>query len=99
MLACVGDYEPTLVLPDRVVAGDFAGWLGEVMAERRLSARVVAMRTGIDHSTITRLLQGERQPSLATLLALLRLFRPQGLNNGHTNGHPAAFGRSEVSVS
>jgi transcriptional regulator with XRE-family HTH domain len=57
------------------------------MAERRLSARVVGMRTGIDHSTITRLLQGERQPSLTTLVALLRLFRPQPMDNGHTNGH------------
>ena len=97
MLSCVGDRDSALILPDRVVAGDFAGWLGEVMAERRLSARVVAMRTGIDHSTITRLLQGERQPSLGTLLALLRLFQPQRVN-GHTDGYAEAPSRTEVPV-
>ncbi|MEP6469129.1 MAG: helix-turn-helix domain-containing protein [Chloroflexota bacterium] len=53
--------------------GDFAGWLRDAMSARRLSARLVGMRTGINHSTVTRLLQGERQPSLATALALLRL--------------------------
>jgi transcriptional regulator with XRE-family HTH domain len=83
----VGEFERALVLPERVIAGDIAGWLGDAMAERRLSARVVGMRTGIDHSTITRLLQGERQPSLTTLVALLRLFKPQPLDNGHANGH------------
>jgi transcriptional regulator with XRE-family HTH domain len=49
------------------------------MAARRLSARVVAMRTGIDHSTITRLLQGVRKPSLTTAVALLRLLESEAL--------------------
>jgi transcriptional regulator with XRE-family HTH domain len=60
-------------IPSRVLDGDFAGWLRDAMRARRLSARLVGMRTGINHSTVTRLLQGERQPSLATALALLRL--------------------------
>jgi hypothetical protein len=36
------------------------------------------MRTGINHSTITRLLRDDgRQPTLATIVALLRLFGAQ----------------------
>jgi transcriptional regulator with XRE-family HTH domain len=63
-----------LFIPPRWVHGDFAGWLSEAMSSRGLSARVVAMRTGINHSTVTRLALGERQPTLATAVALLQLF-------------------------
>jgi transcriptional regulator with XRE-family HTH domain len=70
----------SILIPPRIVDGDFAGWLREAMAARRLSARVVAMRTGIDHSTITRLLQGVRKPTLTTAVALLRLLESDALD-------------------
>ena len=61
-------------IPARVMDGDFAGWLRDAMTARRMSGRMVALRTGINHSTINRLLYGYREPTLTTLLALLRLF-------------------------
>ncbi len=63
----------SLGIPSRVLEGDFAGWLREAMAARRLSTRMLAIRAGIDHSTIYRLATGDRQPSLATAVALLRV--------------------------
>jgi transcriptional regulator with XRE-family HTH domain len=60
-------------IPPRIVAGDFSGWLRDAMAARRLSTRALAMRTGLDHSTIYRLALGARAPSLATAVALLRI--------------------------
>jgi transcriptional regulator with XRE-family HTH domain len=44
------------------------------MRERGLSQRHVALRTGIDHATISRLLGGHRIPSARTLARLARLF-------------------------
>ena len=75
-----GEHLSSIRIPPRIVDGDFAGWLREAMAARRLSARVVAMRTGIDHSTITRLLQGVRKPTLTTAVALLQLLESEALD-------------------
>ena len=61
-----------LHLPQRIVDGDFGGWLRDAMRRRRLSTRAVAMRTGVDHSTISRLMRNAREPVLSTALALLR---------------------------
>ena len=49
----------------------FTAWLQQRLEASRLSQRQVANKSGIDHSTISRLLRGERMPSLrtATLLA------------------------------
>jgi transcriptional regulator with XRE-family HTH domain len=63
----------TIPIPARVLAGDFGGWLRDAMAARRLSTRALAARCGIDHSTIYRLAHGEREPSLATAVALLKV--------------------------
>jgi transcriptional regulator with XRE-family HTH domain len=63
----------TIPIPARILAGDFAGWLREAMAARRLSTRGLAARSGIDHSTICRLTRGDREPSLATAVALLKV--------------------------
>jgi transcriptional regulator with XRE-family HTH domain len=76
-------------IPPRIIDGDFAGWLREAMASRRLSARVVGMRTGINHSTITRLLQGGREPTLSTVVALLRLFGSDPWDEPANNGDEA----------
>jgi transcriptional regulator with XRE-family HTH domain len=63
-------------VPSRVLRGDFTGWLRDAMTERGFSTRMLAIRAGVDHSTIYRLTTGERQPSLATAMALLRILAP-----------------------
>jgi transcriptional regulator with XRE-family HTH domain len=68
----------SLSVTAQVVAGDFAGWLGEAMASRRMSQRMLAMQAGVNHATISRLLKGNREPSLSTALALISaLERPE----------------------
>ena len=44
----------------------FARWLAVELRARRLSQRALAVRSGVDHSTISRILRGGRIPSLAT---------------------------------
>jgi transcriptional regulator with XRE-family HTH domain len=61
------------MVPSRILEGDFAGWLRDAMSARGLSARMLAVRTGIDHSTISRLAAGVREPTLRTAVALLRV--------------------------
>lgn len=65
----------TLVIPSRILAGDFAGWLRSVMAERQMSYRMLAIQAGIDHSSVYRLASGDRLPSLATAVAIIRVFQ------------------------
>ena len=85
-------------IPPRIIDGDFAGWLRDAMASRGLSARVVGMRTGINHSTITRLLHGGREPTLATVVALLRLFGSEPSEGIMKNGGEARGWPTDVSV-
>jgi transcriptional regulator with XRE-family HTH domain len=59
-------------IPRRVFDGDVAGWLRDVMAERGMTCRELARRSGIDQSTISRLLHGERRPKWDTVVTLLR---------------------------
>ena len=63
----------SIALPPRIVGWDFAGWLRDTMRARGLSTRMLQLRTGIDNSTIYRLTLGQRQPNLATAIALLRV--------------------------
>ncbi len=60
-------------VPARILEGDFSGWLREAMASRRMSQRMLAALSGIDHTSVSRLLSGDRQPSLGTALALIRV--------------------------
>ena len=64
---------PGIHLPQRIVDGDFGGWLRDAMRRRRLSTRAVAMRSGVNHTTISRLMRGAREPVLSTAIRLLRL--------------------------
>jgi DNA-binding XRE family transcriptional regulator len=73
--------EPIQV-PKRWLSGDFAGWLRQAMSNRGMSRRALAMRSGINHSTIARLLSGEHEPRLTTALALLRVLDPEPLRAG-----------------
>jgi transcriptional regulator with XRE-family HTH domain len=67
----------TIPIPQRILAGDFAGWLRDAMAARGLSTRGLAARCGIDHSTIYRLAKGSREPTLTTAVALLKVLVPE----------------------
>lgn len=62
-----------ITIPQRIIGGDFSGWLRDAMQARRLSTRMLQVRTGLDHTTIYRLAAGGREPSLATAVALLRI--------------------------
>ena len=84
----------SIQIPARVLAGDFTGWLRDAMAARRMSARMVGLRTGINHSTVTRLLYGYRQPTLTTFIALVQLFEDLPPRYGSpTNGDATALRR------
>jgi transcriptional regulator with XRE-family HTH domain len=63
------------------VGGGWAGaivfnlWLSRQMRMRRMSQRQLAALSGVDHSTISRLLLHDRRPSLATATKLARALR------------------------
>jgi transcriptional regulator with XRE-family HTH domain len=76
-----------LLIPGRVVDGDFAGWLRDEMNARGLSTRMLEMRTGLDHSTIYRLTHGNREPTLATAIALFQVLAPLRSGESKVNGH------------
>lgn len=76
-------------IPRRIVDGDFAGWLRDAMTARRMSARMVGLRTGMNHSTVTRLLYGYRQPTLTNTILLLRLFGEDARDQSMTPGRAA----------
>jgi transcriptional regulator with XRE-family HTH domain len=50
----------------------FKEWLQRQLKVRRMSQRQLAMKAGIDHSCISRLLRGGRVPSLRTAASLAR---------------------------
>lgn len=80
-----------LLLPSRVINGDFSGWLRDAMAERRITQRALAMRTGIDHSSISRLVACDRTPSLSTAIAIVKVLSP-----GPWRAGPAILGPATV---
>jgi hypothetical protein len=45
-------------------------WLRSRMAARNMTQRMLGMRSGVEHSTISRILRDERQPSHETVAAL-----------------------------
>jgi DNA-binding XRE family transcriptional regulator len=45
-------------------------WLRARMSARRMTQRMLGARSGVEHSTISRLLKGEREPSHETVVAL-----------------------------
>ncbi len=55
----------------------FRDWLHARMRSRRVSQRQLAARAGIHHATISRLLRGERIPSLLTAVSLARALRDE----------------------
>ena len=85
-----------LFLPSRITDGDFGGWMRDAMTERRITQRALAMRTGINHSTISRLLADGHMPSLSTAIAIINVLGPRSgpresdlVARGAPDGRPA----------
>ena len=53
----------------------FNVWLRRQMRERRMSQRQLGLQSGVNHSTISRLLTGHRSPSLETATRLVHALR------------------------
>ena len=65
-------------MSDEMSAGDgptFSEWLRAQMKAKRMSQRHLQLRSGVDHTTISRLLRGEHAPSLETATKLARGLR------------------------
>jgi transcriptional regulator with XRE-family HTH domain len=54
------------------VTDEFSSWLQRALKARRMTQRQLAALSGVDHSTISRLVRGERRPTLTTATALRR---------------------------
>src|SRR6187397_3592130 len=53
----------------------FNAWLRGQLKEKKMSQRQLALQSGVDHSTISRLIRGDRTPSLGTATKLARGLR------------------------
>jgi transcriptional regulator with XRE-family HTH domain len=53
----------------------FNSWLRGQLKEKKMSQRQLALASGVDHSTISRLIKGDRMPSLGTATKLARGLR------------------------
>jgi transcriptional regulator with XRE-family HTH domain len=58
--------------PTRSGGRAFNQWLRVQLKARRLTQRQLAQKSGVDHSTISRLMRGDRTPSLRTAALLVR---------------------------
>ena len=73
----------SLVSDDRRRRGDmsvqnpraFNEWLRAQLKAKKMSQRQLAQQSGVDHSTISRLLRGDRTPSLGTATKLAKGLR------------------------
>jgi transcriptional regulator with XRE-family HTH domain len=88
---------PGVVDPEAAPAGSggraFTQWLRLQLRARKLTQRQLAQKSGVDHSTISRLMRGNRTPSLRTATLLARgLGLPQ--DPGWLDGQ--SFGRSDT---
>ena len=73
----------------------FHEWLQALLKTRNMSQRQLAQRSGVDHSSISRLIRGDRVPTLRTAMKLARGMesddRPRGRRAGAVSGgNPAA---------
>lgn len=70
----------------------FNQWLQVQLRARKLTQRQLAQKSGVDHSTISRLMRGDRVPSLRTATRLVQgLGMPQDFGRLHDQSHsPAA---------
>ena len=84
MLRCEGSSNIMLRPPGEqdpgrsAVTPTFSEWLQHRLEASRLTQRQVAVKSGIDHSTVSRLLSGDRMPSLRTATLLAKAFGGAG---------------------
>lgn len=64
----------------------FNEWLRSQLRAKKMSQRQLALQSGVDHSTISRLIRGDRMPSLGTATALAR-----GLREIHPDADTAQY--------
>jgi transcriptional regulator with XRE-family HTH domain len=64
----------------------FNSWLRGQLREKKMSQRQLALQSGVDHSTISRLIKGDRMPSLGTATKLAR-----GLREIHDEAEGPAY--------
>jgi transcriptional regulator with XRE-family HTH domain len=79
--------------PTKVGAHTFHEWLQLQLKARHLTQRQLAQKSGVDHSTISRLVRGDRVPSLRTAGLLARSLDMSPEIDGPsfaTSGSPAA---------
>jgi transcriptional regulator with XRE-family HTH domain len=66
----------------------FNEWLRTQLKAKKMSQRQLAQQSGVDHSTISRLVRGDRTPSLGTATKLARGLRE--LRDETETSHPTA---------
>jgi transcriptional regulator with XRE-family HTH domain len=59
-------------------ADQFREWLRRQLRARRMSGRQLAVHSGVSASTVSRVVRGDRQPSLQTALRLAQVLRSAG---------------------
>lgn len=64
----------------------FNEWLQAQLKVKKMSQRQLAQQSGVDHSTISRLIRGDRMPSLGTAMKLAR-----GLREIHDDAEPPQY--------
>jgi len=64
----------------RTEPNPFGAWVSARLRSMRMSQRQLAMRSGVHHSTISRLINGGRTPSIRTAIRVARILDPKGLN-------------------
>jgi len=64
----------------------FNEWLRSQLKAKKMSQRQLAQLSGVDHSTISRLIRGDRMPSLGTATKLAR-----GLREIHDDAEPPQY--------
>ena len=68
----------------------FGVWLGRQLDIKKMTQRQLAERSGVDHSTISRLMHGDRVPSLETAQKLAIGLREPGFGVAVTEINPVA---------
>jgi transcriptional regulator with XRE-family HTH domain len=69
----------------------FNEWLQSALKARRMSQRQLARRSGVDHSSISRLISGHRVPSLRTAMRIAQSVDPA---DSDTEGFPPEAART-----
>jgi transcriptional regulator with XRE-family HTH domain len=59
-------------------SSQFREWLRRQLRARRMSLRQLAAHSGVSASTVSRVVRGDRQPSLQTALRLANVLRTAG---------------------